>query len=149
MSISTDHKIAHQLAKVLAETYSLYLKTHGYHWNVRGMHFHSLHTLFSDQYNEIWVSLDEIAERIRALGVLAPMGGAAFGNLSQILDGDPTADALSMLRDLKSGHETLIQTIKEAIEIAGEHEDDPTLDLMTVRLSAHQKHLWMISASLD
>ncbi|MFT4089889.1 MAG: Dps family protein [Asticcacaulis sp.] len=148
-AVDSDKKVAHELSKVLADTFTLYQKTHGYHWNVRGPSFRSLHLLFEEQYNEIWTSVDDIAERIRALGAIAPQGAGALGNLTSIKDGDPTGSAQDFLQDLKSGHETVIATLKSLVEIAEEAGDVSTADLATQRLTAHEKHLWMIKATLD
>lgn len=140
--------VAQGLSKALADTYALYLKTHGYHWNVRGPHFSSLHTLFMDQYTEQWAALDVLAERIRALGELAPQSGAAFGNLTSIKDGDPETDWEGMLADLLAGHETVIATLRDLLETGEKAGDDVTVDLATQRLSAHEKHAWMLRATL-
>ncbi|MEM9963915.1 MAG: Dps family protein [Asticcacaulis sp.] len=148
-AVDNDKKVAHELSKVLADTFTLYQKTHGYHWNVRGPSFRSLHLLFEEQYNEIWTSVDDIAERIRALGAIAPQGTGALGNLTSIKDGDPTGTADDFLKDLKSGHETVIATLKNLVEVAEEAGDVSTADLATQRLTAHEKHLWMIKATLD
>lgn len=139
-----DNKIAAGLAKLLADTYAVYLKTHGYHWNVRGPNFASLHSLFMTQYTEMWTAIDEIAERIRALGDLAPQGYGAFGNLSAIRDGDPTQDSQAMLKELIGDHETLIATAKAAREGA----DDVTAAVIDARVQAHEKHAWMLKSSL-
>ena len=148
-AVDNDKKVAHELSKVLADTFTLYQKTHGYHWNVRGPSFRSLHLLFEEQYNEIWTSVDDIAERIRALGAIAPQGTGALGNLTSIKDGDPTGTADDFLKDLKSGHETVIATLKNLVEVAEEAGDVSTADLATQRLTAHEKHLWMIKATLS
>jgi starvation-inducible DNA-binding protein len=132
------------LAKLLADTYAVYLKTHGYHWNVRGPNFASLHQLFMTQYTEMWASIDLLAERIRALGELAPQGYRSFSNLSGIQDGAPEKDAQAMLKELVADHETLIGTAKAAREGA----DDVTASLIDDRIDAHQKHAWMLRASL-
>jgi starvation-inducible DNA-binding protein len=139
-----DNAIAGGLAKLLADTYAVYLKTHGYHWNVRGPSFASLHTLFMTQYTEMWTAIDEIAERIRALGELAPQGYGAFGNLSSIRDGDPEKDAQAMLKELIGDHQALIATAKAAREGA----DDVTAAVIDARVQAHEKHAWMLRASL-
>ena len=139
-----DTKIAGGLARLLADTYAVYLKTHGYHWNVRGPAFASLHTLFMTQYTEMWTAIDEIAERIRALGELAPQGYAAFGNLTSIRDGDPTKTAEEMLRELVADNEALIATAKAARDGA----DDVTAAVIDARVQAHEKHAWMLRASL-
>jgi starvation-inducible DNA-binding protein len=148
MTKTASDTVAHELSKVLADTYALYLKTHGYHWNVTGPQFNALHAMFMTQYTEMWTALDEIAERIRALGQLAPMSGSAFGNLSSIREGDPTLDAQAMLADLVDGQETLIATLKAARSVADEAGDDPTVDLLTQRLTLHQKTVWMLKATL-
>jgi starvation-inducible DNA-binding protein len=140
---------AQGLSRLLADSYAVYLKTHGYHWNVRGPAFASLHTLFMEQYTEMWTAIDEVAERIRALGDLAPQGYAAFGNLSSIKDGDPTHNAQEMLRDLIGSHETLIATAYGALPAAQEAGDEVTASLISDRLTAHEKHAWMLRASLE
>ncbi len=140
--------IAAGLNKVLADSYALYLKTHGYHWNVRGPNFQSLHVLLEGQYTEEWTALDAIAERIRALGELAPQGYAAFGNLSSIKDGDPEKDWEGMLAELKTDNETVIATLRAAFPAADDAGDEATADLLTQRLQAHEKHAWMIRATL-
>ena len=140
----TDTKIADGLSRLLADTYAVYLKTHGYHWNVRGPNFASLHTLFMTQYTEMWNAIDLVAERIRALGELAPQGYGAFGKLSGIQDGDPSKSADAMLQELLADHATLIATAKAAREGA----DDVTAAVIDARIDAHQKHAWMIRATL-
>ena len=112
--------VAEGLSKLLADSYAVYLKTHGYHWNVRGPNFSQLHSLFMAQYTEMWTAIDEVAERIRALGELAPQGYGAFGNLSAIKDGDPSKNAEAMLKDLIDSHETLSLRLKPMIMIAPE-----------------------------
>ncbi|RZJ80080.1 MAG: DNA starvation/stationary phase protection protein [Brevundimonas sp.] len=139
---------AQELTKVLADSYAVYLKTHGYHWNVRGPEFFSLHNLLEQQYRELWEALDTIAERIRALGQFAPQGYAAFANLTSIKDGDPEKDASAMLAELMKDHETTIATCRAALEAADEDGDDVTVDLLTQRLAAHEKAAWMLRASL-
>ncbi|MGZ3298897.1 MAG: Dps family protein [Asticcacaulis sp.] len=147
---SSDLKatVAVELSKVLADSYAVYQKTHGYHWNVKGPNFRGLHLLFEEQYNEMWTALDEIAERIRALGELAPMGNSAFGNLSSLKEGDPTLSAEEMLKDLKASQKQVIATLQLAEKAAEDAGDGATQDLCNARLAAHQKHLWMIKASL-
>lgn len=140
----TDAQIAQGLSRLLADTYAVYLKTHGYHWNVRGPSFSSLHTLFMGQYTEMWTAIDLVAERIRALGEPAPQGYAAFAALSTIQDGDPTRSAEAMLRELLADHETLIATAKAARDGA----DDVTAAVIDARIDAHQKHAWMLRATL-
>ncbi|MDB5456224.1 MAG: starvation/stationary phase protection protein [Caulobacter sp.] len=141
-------EIAAGLNKVLADSYALYLKTHGYHWNVRGANFQSLHVLLEGQYQEEWAALDLIAERIRALGELAPQGYAAFGNLSSIKDGDGDQAWEPMLKELLRDNETVIATLRGAFPTADEAGDEATTDLITQRLQAHEKHAWMLRATL-
>lgn len=147
-AVDTDKTVAHELSKVLADSFTVYQKTHGYHWNVRGPNFRGLHLLLEEQYNEIWTSIDEIAERIRALDQFAPMGHSALGNLTSIKDGDPTLSAPEMLKDLVTSHETAIATLKKAAEIADEAGDISTNDLCTQRVTAHEKHRWMLKSTL-
>jgi len=140
--------IAAGLVKLLADTYSLYHKTHGYHWNVRGPNFAALHTLMEGQYQEIWAATDTIAERIRAVGELAPQGYAAFANLTGIKDGDPEKSWDEMIAELKADNETVIATARAAFPAAEQAGDQATADLLTQRLLAHEKHAWMLRATL-
>ena len=141
---NTDKKIADGLSRLLADTYAVYLKTHGYHWNVRGPNFASLHTLFMTQYTEMWTAIDLVAERIRALGEVAPQGYGTFGKLSGIKDGDPAQNAEAMLQELLADHASLIASAKAARE----GTDDVTAAVIDARVDAHQKHAWMIRATL-
>lgn len=140
--------VARELTKVLADSFAVYQKTHGYHWNVRGPEFFSLHNLLEQQYREIWAALDEIAERIRALGELAPQSGTAYANLTAIKDGDPEKEAPEMLKELVKDHGTLIATARAALDAADEAGDEATVDLLTQRLAAHEKAAWMLRSSL-
>lgn len=140
--------IGEALSKVLADSYGVYLKTHGYHWNVRGPEFFSYHNLLEQQYQDMWAALDDIAERIRALGEVAPQGHATFANLTSIKDGDPEKSADDMLKELMKDHETLIATSRSAIEVADEASDEATVDLLTQRLAAHEKFAWMLRSTL-
>ncbi|MDP1643364.1 MAG: Dps family protein [Phenylobacterium sp.] len=140
--------VAQALSRMLADTYAVYLKTHGFHWNVRGPNFSSLHALFMEQYTEMWQAIDTVAERIRALGELAPQGYGAFGNLSSIKDGDPEGDSQSMLQALTSDHETVIATCREALTLAQKADDEASAGIITDRLEAHEKHAWMLRATL-
>lgn len=148
LSKADRNEVAEELTKVLSDSFAVYLKTHGYHWNIRGPEFFALHTLLETQYREIWEALDEIAERIRSLGVLAPQGYGAFGNLTSIKDGDPEKDAPAMLKELMKDHETLIATTRSALKKADEDGDDVTVDLLTQRLAAHEKAAWMLRSTL-
>jgi starvation-inducible DNA-binding protein len=140
--------VARELTKVLADSYAVYLKTHGYHWNIRGPEFFALHTLLETQYREIWEALDTIAERIRALGEFAPQGYATFANLTAIKDGDPEKDAPAMLQELMTDHQTLIATLRAALKSADSDGDDVSVDLLTARLAAHEKAAWMLRSTL-
>ena len=141
-------EVARELSKVLADSFAVYQKTHGYHWNVRGPEFFSLHKLLEQQYNEIWAALDDIAERIRALGELAPQSATAFANLTSIKDGDPEKEATAMLKELMQDHETLIATARAALKVADDDGDDVSVDLLTQRLATHEKFTWMLRSTL-
>lgn len=136
------------LTKLLADTYALYIKTHGYHWNVRGPYFSQLHTLFETHYTELWAAVDTLAERIRALGEFAPQGYGAFANLTSIKDGDPESPAEHMVEELMRDEETAIATARAALKPATEADDQVTIDLLTQRLTEHEKHAWMLRATL-
>lgn len=138
-------QVAQGLSRLLADTYGVYLKTHGYHWNVRGPHFASLHGLFMEQYTEEWAALDEIAERIRALGELAPQ---SFGNLTAIREGNPEAEWEQMVEELKRDNETVCRTAREIFPLAEKADDQATMDLITQRFQAHEKHAWMLRSTL-
>lgn len=143
-----QNTVAEALSKVLADSYAVYLKTHGYHWNVRGPQFASLHQMFMTQYTEIWTSIDLVAERIRALGELAPQGYGAFGKLSAIKDGDPAKDAEAMLRELAADNQTVAATAAAALKAAQEAGDEVSASLASDRIEAHEKNAWMLRASL-
>ena len=147
IGIATDdrRRIAEGLSRFLADSYTLYLKTHNFHWNVTGPMFNSLHNMFMDQYTEQWTALDEIAERIRALGEFAPQ---SFGNLTSIRDGNPEAEWEAMVDELKSDNETVCRTAREIFPSAEKAGDQATLDLITQRFQAHEKHAWMLRSTL-
>lgn len=141
-------KIADGLSLVLADTYTLYLKTHNYHWNVTGPMFRSLHLMFEEQYNELAGAVDMIAERIRALGFLAPATYSEFIEMSSIKEerGAQTSDF--MIRQLCSGHETVVRTLLQISPVAEELNDLPTLDLLSKRMYVHEKAAWMLRSIL-
>ena len=141
--------VAQGLSKLLADSYAVYLKTHGYHWNVRGPNFAQLHALFMEQYTEMWQAIDEVAERIRSLGELAPQGYSAFANLSSIKDGDPTKGPADMIRDLAESHEALIATAYNLLPQVQEAGDEVTASLISDRLTVHEKYVWMLRANLE
>ncbi|NWH09493.1 MAG: DNA starvation/stationary phase protection protein [Alphaproteobacteria bacterium] len=143
------HEIVAGLSRVLADTYTLYLKTHGFHWNVTGPMFNTLHQMFMTQYTELWGSIDLIAERIRSLGHPAPASYKAFSALASIKDEDGVPDAMKMVRQLLKGHETAARTCREAFPAAERASDQPTMDLLTERMQAHEKTAWMLRSLLD
>ena len=138
---------AEALSRLLADTYTLYLKTHGYHWNVEGPHFQQLHIQFMDQYTEMWTAVDELAERIRALGHKAPGSYAQFVKLATIKeeDGDPSWQ--DMVRNLAQGHEQVARTAREVLRIAEDISDDATGDVVAPRITLHEKTAWMLRAT--
>ena len=141
--------IAEGLSRLLADSYTLYLKTHYYHWNVTGPMFNSLHLMFMEQYTELWTALDEIAERIRALGHMAPFGGSTYSGLSSIPETEGVPTALAMVRELVEGHEAVARTIRSVFSLADEANDQPTADLLTQRLQIHEKTAWMLRSLLE
>jgi starvation-inducible DNA-binding protein len=142
-------RIAEGLGRVLADTTVLYAKTHGFHWNVTGPMFNTLHLMFEGQYTELWTALDEIAERIRALGHKAPFGGSTYNSLSSIPESQGVPEAMAMVRELVDGHESVARTIRAVFELADEANDQPTADLLTQRLNTHEKTAWMLRSLLE
>ncbi|MCK9540902.1 MAG: DNA starvation/stationary phase protection protein [Novosphingobium sp.] len=142
--------IAEGLAKLLADTYTLYLTTHNFHWNVTGPMFNTLHAMFMTQYTELWGSVDLIAERIRSLGHTAPGSYGQFGELASIADA-PAAPppALEMVGILVAGHEAVARTARSLFPIAEKAGDEPTADLLTQRLTVHEKTAWMLRSLLE
>lgn len=140
--------IADGLSKVLADTYTLYLKTHSYHWNVTGPMFNTLHAMFMVQYTELWNAVDLVAERIRSLGHFAPGSYSSFGALTSIKDDGSVPEAMKMVRQLLKGHETAARTCREAFPSAEAAHDQATMDLLTQRLQAHEKTAWMLRSLL-
>ena len=145
-------QVAEGLSGFLADTYTLYLKTHNFHWNVTGPMFNTLHVMFETQYTEQWTALDATAERIRALGFNAPGSYAEFTRLSSIAEepglGD-TADWREMVRQLTVGNEAVCRTARKVLQGADAAGDDPTVDLLTQRLQAHEKYAWMLRSLLQ
>jgi starvation-inducible DNA-binding protein len=139
--------IVESLSRLLADTYTLYLKTQNYHWNVEGPQFHALHTMFEEQYVELRDAVDRIAERIRALGFPAPGSYAEFSGLTTIEEAAPgIADAKDMVRALAAGHETVAGTARAAVDVAEASGDIATVDLVTNRVEVHEKTAWMLGA---
>lgn len=142
--------IANGLSRLLADTYTLYLTTHNFHWNVTGPMFNTLHQMFMEQYTELWNAVDPIAERIRALGHWAPGSYGQFAALAAIADAPKTPPkALEMVRTLQQGHETVARTAREIFPLVSEADDQPTADLLTQRLDVHEKTAWMLRSLLE
>ena len=139
-------KIAEALAKLLAESYVLALKTQNYHWHVKGEHFYSLHNLFEEQYDELNDCIDEIAERIRMLGFASPATFKEFLALSGIAEGDSSKDAKAMLNDLSQSHETLAKTANNLAKIAGDNDDAVSAGIADERKAAHDKAVWFLKS---
>ena len=142
-------KVTEALSNVLADTFTLYLKTHNFHWNVVGPMFHTLHGMFEEQYNELWLASDAIAERIRALGGIAPGSYSEFTRLTYLREPDPEMSATEMIAELLRDHETAARTTRWALSIARIAVDAPTEDLLTQRLIAHEKTAWMLRSMLQ
>ncbi|WP_207481621.1 Dps family protein [Arenibaculum pallidiluteum] len=142
-------KIAEGLSRLLADTYTLYLKTHNFHWNVTGPMFNTLHAMFMEQYTELSTAVDEIAERIRALGHPAPGSYAQFAKLTAIREETGTPTAEEMLRQLVEGQETVVRTARAVFPLADAANDEPTADLLTQRMQVHEKTAWMLRSMLQ
>jgi starvation-inducible DNA-binding protein len=142
-------EIATGLSRVLADTYTLYLKTHNFHWNVTGPMFQTLHLMFETHYNELALAVDLVAERIRALGHKAPGSYKQFVRLSSIPEEDGVPKAEDMVRLLVQGHETVARTAREVFRNAEEASDQPTCDLLTQRMQVHEKTAWMLRSLLE
>jgi starvation-inducible DNA-binding protein len=147
---SEDRKtLADGLSRLLADSYTLYLKTHNFHWNVTGPMFQTLHLLFEAQYDELALAVDAVAERIRSLGHQAPGTYGAFIKLSRIKETDGVPRAEDMIRLLVEGHETVVRTCREIIPTSEKARDQATADLITQRLQVHEKTAWMLRSLLD
>ena len=148
--ISKAHRetIAAGLSRLLADSYTLYLKTHNYHWNVTGPQFNTLHQMFEGQYAELAIAVDEIAERIRALGIKAPGSYSRFAELTAIEEGEGSESAEEMIRQLAVGQETIVRTARAVFPDADAANDEPTADLLTQRMQLHEKNAWMLRSML-
>ena len=153
IGISPDQRkeISESLMVALADAFTLYLKTHNFHFNITGEMFNSLHLMFETQYNEQWMAFDEIAERIRALGYNVPASYEDFQRLTSIKPGTKVehTDWREMVRQLVSGNETVARTQRKALQIADKAGDDPTVDMLTQRLKVHEKNAWMLRSLLQ
>ena len=142
-------RIADGLSRLLADNFSLYLKTHNFHWNVKGPMFQTLHVMFMEQYNELWIALDAIAERIRALGFPAPGTPSEYAKLSSIPETSGVPDAKEMVRILVEGHEAVARTARKIFPAVEKASDEPTADLLTQRMQVHEKTAWMLRSLLE
>lgn len=141
--------VAEGLNRVLADTFSLYLKTHNFHWNVTGPMFQTLHLMFETQYNELWAATDLIAERIRSLGLPVPATYSDFGRLTSIEQSVGVPKATDMVRQLVEGHEAVTRTARAVFSKAEKAGDESTVDLLTQRLQVHEKTAWMLRSLLE
>jgi len=141
--------VAAGLKTFLADTFTLYLNTHKFHWNVTGPMFNTLHTMFEAQYNELWIAIDEVAERIRALGDKAPGSYAEFSKLTQVPAEVQAESATEMISALVEGNEAVIRSARALFPAAESANDQVTLDLLTQRLQVHEKTAWMLRSLLD
>jgi starvation-inducible DNA-binding protein len=141
-------EIAEGLSRLLADTYTLYLKTHNFHWNVTGPMFQTLHLMFETQYNELALAVDLVAERIRALGFPAPGTYTEFSRLSSIKEDEGTPGAQEMIRSLVRGQESVVRTARSIFPVVERANDEPTADLLTQRMQVHEKTAWMLRSLL-
>ena len=142
-------KIAEGLSRLLADTYTLYLKTHNFHWNVTGPMFNTLHLMFETQYNELALAVDEIAERIRALGVFAPGSYRQYADLTSIKEETTVPSAEEMIAQLVKGQEAVVKTARSVFPLADKAGDEPTADLLTQRMQVHEKTAWMLRSMIQ
>lgn len=149
ISESDRKELAQGLSRLLADTYTLYLKTHNYHWNVTGPMFQTLHLMFETQYNELALAVDLVAERIRALGVFAPATYSQFIKLSSIKEEETIPAAQDMIRNLVQGQEAVIRTARSLLPLADKATDESTADLLTQRLQLHEKTAWMLRSLIE
>jgi starvation-inducible DNA-binding protein len=150
ISAADRSAIAAGLSRLLADTYTLYLTTHNFHWNVTGPMFNTLHTMFMTQYTELWNAVDPVAERIRSLGHAAPGSYAQFASLASLPDvpAEPPK-AMAMVKILVDGHEAVARTARSIFPLADKANDQPTADLLTQRLDIHEKTAWMLRSLLE
>ncbi len=142
-------EISKGLSRLLADTYTLYLKTHNYHWNVTGPMFQTLHLMFEQHYNELALAVDGIAERIRSLGEYAPGSYAEYSKLSSIKEETGVPKAQEMIRNLVQAHETVVRTCREVFPLAEKGSDEASCDLLTQRIQTHEKTAWMLRSLIE
>ena len=140
--------VANHLKRLLADSYTLYLQTHNFHWNVTGSQFRELHLMFEEHYNELALAVDDIAERIRTLGVVAPGTYKAFAELSSIKEVEDIPEAKQMIQILNQSHETVVRTCREALKVAQGADDESSAALISDRMRIHEKTAWMLRALL-
>ena len=149
LSEESRQQVADSLSHLLADTFTLYLKTHNYHWNVTGPHFAALHALFEQQYQELWLAADELAERIRTLGHEAPGSYRQFAELTQVPEADGVPKAMAMVADLAAANETVGRAAGAAFHVADADGDQATADIATQRQQVHEKSAWMLRSMLE
>lgn len=142
-------EIANGLSKLLADSYTLYLKTHNYHWNVKGPMFNTLHLMFEQQYTELATAVDDIAERIRALDMPAPGSYQAYAQLTDIKEDQDVPNARQMIANLVQGQETVVRTARGIFAVVEAASDEPSADLLTQRMHIHEKNAWMLRSMLE
>lgn len=142
-------EIAAGLSRLLADSFTLYLKTHNFHWNVKGPMFNTLHVMFMEQYTELWNALDLIAERIRALGFPAPGTYREFSALTVIPESEGVPNATEMIRQLVAGQEAVVKTARSIFPVVDKAGDEPSADLLTQRMQIHEKNAWMLRSLLE
>lgn len=149
ISESDRKELAQGVSRLLADTYTLYLKTHNYHWNVTGPMFQTLHLMFETQYNELALAVDAIAERIRSLGSYAPGTYGQYAKLTTIQEDTTIPSAQDMIRNLVAAHEAVIRTARSVFPLADKTNDEATADLLTQRLQIHEKTAWMLRSLIE
>jgi len=149
LDAASRKKIAAAASKLLADSYTLYLKTHNYHWNVKGPMFTTLHTLFETEYLELALAVDEIAERIRSLGQPAPGSYTAFAKLAKVQEAVEVPAATKMIEDLVADQAILVSSAKDLFDVASAADDQGTADLATRRMQVHEKNAWMLRSHLE
>ena len=147
--MSSNEHVVEALSKLLADTYTLYLKTHNYHWNVTGPMFNTLHTLFETQYTEYALAVDEIAERIRAIGARAPGSYTEFAELASVKEDRGSPPAMEMIKNLVADQEATVTSARKIVEVAEAAGDQATADLGVRRIETHEKNAWMLRSHLE
>jgi len=147
INAKAKNSVEKALQETLANSFMVYFKTHSFHWNVEGAHFHSLHGMFEEQYNEIWAALDDIAERLRALDAYAPLNFATLSKHAAIDETGQMPDAMSMVKMLADDNAALVSQMQDAVIVAQEAGDEATADLLIGRIAAHEKAAWMLRST--